>query len=150
MIIDSPIGATLSPSAVDTDNSGQGTFVLNLSKTAGKHIVEFKCNDLSEYFTDTSFEGDFLSTPYPNPAGTDIDTITFEVNIQDATHLTLTILTLDARKVIDIANGDFDAGYHKITYNLKDRSGRRIPSGIYFAILKADKFTKMVKFTVVR
>ena len=150
MIIDSPIGATISQSAVDTDSTGTGTFVLNLSQSAGKHIVEFKCNDLTEYFTDTSFEGDFLSTPYPNPARTDIDTITFEINIQEATHIKLTILTMDARKIVDIANEDLDAGYHKIAYDLKDRSGRKIPSGIYFAILKADKFTEMVKFTVVR
>ena len=150
MIIDSPVGATINPTSASTDENGHTTFVLTLSKDAGKHIVEFHCNDIIKYFIDTSFPGDFLSTPYPNPANKDTDTITFEVNIQEKNHLTLTILTMDARKVVDVADGDYNAGYHKFTFDLRDKYGRKLPSGIYYAILKADNFTKMVKFTIVR
>ena len=133
-----------------TDTSGNAQFALGLSATAGKHIVQFDCETLTDYFIDTSFEGEFLSTPYPNPAGPDVETITFEINIQNDSHITLSILSLDARKVVDVVNENFKAGYHLIKWDLKGKHNRRVSSGIYFALLKTDTFTKMKKFSIVR
>ncbi|MCK5598921.1 lamin tail domain-containing protein [bacterium] len=149
-LIDTPLGASIAPSSALTGTDGSASFTLTLSTEAGKHIVEFTCVDLLEYFIDTSFDGNNIYTPYPNPATPDVDTITFEINILEESNVTLTILTLDARKVVEIHDAVLSAGFHQITWDLKDRYGRKIPAGIYFGLVKADSFTAMVKFSVVR
>ncbi len=149
-ILTSPPGASLNYASLYTVDEGNAVFTLSLSSDAGKHIVELTCGTLTEYFTVTSFEGNDLKTPYPNPATPDTDGIVFEINLEKSSNITLSVLSLDARKVVDIVDSYYTAGYFKIPYDLKDRSGKKIPAGIYFAILKAETFTKMIKFSVVR
>ena len=46
-----------------------------------------------------------------------------------------------------MANGWYDLGYHQIRWDIRDKAGRSIASGVYFAILTDGKeihVTKMI------
>ena len=61
----------------------------------------------------------------------------------------LAIVDVTGREVATVADGAFSAGWHQVSWNLRDRENRRVSSGVYFARLEAGRESPTRKLLVV-
>ncbi len=84
---------------------------------------------------------------WPNPFNPRTE-IAFELDrIADCR---LTIFDLHGRQVAVLVDGERGAGTHRIAWQATDAQGNPLPSGVYFAGLKAGAFSETRKLTLVR
>lgn len=83
-----------------------------------------------------------LSQNYPNPFN---PTTTVQFGLPKSSEVKLVVYDLSGRVVAELANGKFEAGYHKIAFD-----GARLVSGIYYYRLKAGDFTSVKKLTLLK
>ncbi|HHE37758.1 MAG TPA: T9SS type A sorting domain-containing protein, partial [Candidatus Cloacimonetes bacterium] len=90
-----------------------------------------------------------LSGNYPNPFNP-ITTIKF--GLKENADVRLVIYNSKGQKVRTLINENREAGYHQITWNGKDDSGRVTSSGIYFYKLKTGdgKFSSTKKMILMK
>jgi len=62
----------------------------------------------------------------------------------------LTAVDVTGREVATIAQGDFSAGWHQASWDLRDRTEQRVASGVYFVKLQAGRETPARKLVVIR
>jgi hypothetical protein len=62
----------------------------------------------------------------------------------------LTAVDVTGRQVAVLAEGPETAGWHQISWNLRDGEGRPLPSGVYFVKLMAGKEAPARKLVVIR
>lgn len=62
----------------------------------------------------------------------------------------LSVYDISGRKVATLMSGKVKRGYYSVTWNGKDSRGRRVKSGVYFYVLRADKFRKTRKMIMIR
>lgn len=74
----------------------------------------------------------WLAPASPNPAR---DVTRLRFGLPRETHVTLSVFDVRGRKVRDVLNARVPAGEHSASWDLRDRSGERVPYGIYFARL---------------
>jgi len=77
----------------------------------------------------------WLGPAAPNPAqeGTE-----FRIGLPRATSIDFALYDLRGRKVRDLARGDLPAGEHLVPWDGRDRTGTRVPSGLYFYRLRVE------------
>lgn len=66
---------------------------------------------------------------------------------QEPRKIRLVVVNILGQEIVDMANGWYDLGYHQIRWDIRDKAGRSIASGVYFAILTDGKeihVTKMI------
>lgn len=80
--------------------------------------------------------------PQPNPSAS-ITTLVFE--LPAARRVTLVVYGIDGRVVRGLAQGAYDAGSHRATWDGRDDRGRPVGSGIYFARLVAGEFKSTLR-----
>ncbi|RNC83643.1 MAG: T9SS C-terminal target domain-containing protein [Balneola sp.] len=85
-----------------------------------------------------------LSQNYPNPFN---PSTTLNVSLPIKAHLSIVIYNILGQKVATIANEELPAGIHYIQW---DTSALGLSSGVYFAEMKADKFTQIRKMTLIK
>ncbi len=85
---------------------------------------------------------------YPNPFNPET-TISFTLPAAQSTVL-LIIYDITGKEIRRLAQGNFAAGSHKIVWNGKNQAGRQAPSGVYFYVLKAGKFSTARRMLLVR
>jgi hypothetical protein len=61
--------------------------------------------------------------------------VTFD--LPDASHVRLAVFDLIGRRVVDLADGAFEAGRHEMSWSGRDRSGAAVEPGIYFVRVDA-------------
>jgi hypothetical protein len=83
-----------------------------------------------------------LSQNYPNPFN---PTTTIQFGLPKSSEVKLVVYDLSGRVVAELANGKFEAGYHKIAFD-----GARLVSGIYYYRLKAGDFLSVKKLTLLK
>ncbi len=83
-----------------------------------------------------------LSQNYPNPFN---PTTTVQFGLPKSSEVKLVVYDLSGRVVAELANGKFEAGYHKIAFD-----GARLVSGIYYYRLKAGDFISVKKLTLLK
>ncbi len=83
-----------------------------------------------------------LSQNYPNPFN---PTTTIEFALPKTGEVKLVIYDLSGRVVAELANGKFEAGYHKVVFD-----GAKLVSGIYYYRLKAGDFVSVKKLTLLK
>ncbi len=76
-----------------------------------------------------------LISIYPNPFNPET---TISYSLKEDTKVSISIYNLKGQKVRSLVNGQIQAGYHIVTWNGKDESGRNVSSGIYFSIFDAE------------
>jgi hypothetical protein len=87
----------------------------------------------------------FPSSPNPfNPA----TTLGFE--IREAGPVTLSVYSLDGRKVADLLQRSLSAGSHRISWNGCDDRGRAVSSGVYIYRLQAGDFVDTRRMSLAR
>jgi hypothetical protein len=88
-----------------------------------------------------------LLTNYPNPfnARTSI-----EYHLPAASHVTLKIYNSLGQEVRTLADGERPAGYHVLSWNGRDQTGKGVASGIYFYELRVGSFRVVRQLMVLR
>lgn len=71
---------------------------------------------------------------YPNPFN---PTTEIKFNLSVPTHVSLTVYNILGQQVVRLADGEFPAGQHSVTWNSTDRFGNTVASGIYLYRIKA-------------
>ncbi len=86
------------------------------------------------------------NTPNPfNPA----TELSFEVP-SGGGEVTLAIYGLDGRRARQLVAAELTAGEHSVTWYGRDDSGRKLPSGVYFASLRSGDEVRVQKLVMVQ
>ena len=88
-----------------------------------------------------------LLEPRPNPFNPRTE-IGFE--LAQAAPCRLTIFDLGGREVATLVDAVLEAGRHRVTWQAIDAQGNPLPSGVYFAGLRAGAYAETRKLTLVR
>lgn len=75
-----------------------------------------------------------LDTNVPNPFN---PATTLRFSISEASHVLLTIYSLDGGRVAVLVDGQLDAGTHSVMWRGRDSRWRMVSSGTYFVMLEA-------------
>ncbi|MBI4427748.1 MAG: PQQ-dependent sugar dehydrogenase [Ignavibacteriales bacterium] len=84
---------------------------------------------------ENSFEQSFLLRQnFPNPfnPGT-----TIEFLLLATQHTTIMVYDVSGKEILTLADEEFSGGVHKVHWDGRDMSGKALPSGLYFYLLKA-------------
>jgi hypothetical protein len=76
-----------------------------------------------------------LSQNYPNPFN---PSTTIEYALPLPARVSLRVYNLLGREIAVLVNDWQDMGYYEIVWQGRDRAGRSVASGVYFAVLQAD------------
>jgi len=90
---------------------------------------------------------DRLFAPGPNPFANSTE-LRFE--LKSSGRVALSVYDVTGRMIATVANGSFGAGRHTVSWNGQDGTGRRVPSGVYFARLQAGTFHRTQRLVVLR
>ncbi|MCH8950745.1 MAG: T9SS type A sorting domain-containing protein [Proteobacteria bacterium] len=88
-----------------------------------------------------------LHQNYPNPFNP-VTLIRFD--LPEATDLELVIYDLRGRSVVSLSKGWISAGYHRIIWDGRDKTGLGVPSGVYIARLVTPIYTKSIKMVLLK
>lgn len=88
-----------------------------------------------------------LGANYPNPFN---PTTTISYDLPDDARVSLVIYDILGRQVVRLVDSQVSAGYHSVTWDAKDQSGKRVANGIYIYMIKANKFKASKKMVVVK
>jgi Secretion system C-terminal sorting domain len=83
-----------------------------------------------------------LSPAYPNPFN---PSTTLSLNLPDAAELTVAVFNVTGQQVAELANGQFAAGSHKLTFDASHLSG-----GVYFVHSSAGDWNAVQKVVLVK
>jgi hypothetical protein len=77
-----------------------------------------------------------LDRPFPNPSG---GALRLRIGLPHNGPADLAVFDVQGRLIAKVSSGPLSAGWHVMTWNGKDQTGRPVPSGTYFLRLKAEK-----------
>ncbi|MCK4307320.1 T9SS type A sorting domain-containing protein [candidate division WOR-3 bacterium] len=83
----------------------------------------------------------------PNPV---ISETHIEYALPKTARVTLMIYDLTGRLVKTLVNEEIETGYHTVSWDGRDNSGKKVASGIYFYRMETDKFKATKKLTIIR
>ena len=83
----------------------------------------------------------------PNPFNPKTD---IRFALPSAQDVSLKVYDVKGRQVTTLMDGPVDAGYHTVTWNGTDRSGRQMSSGVYFYVLKGEDLTLREKMVLLK
>ncbi len=89
-----------------------------------------------------------LKPNYPNPFNP-VTTLRFDVPHQTA-NLELTIYDVLGRNVRTLYEGSIEAGTYEYQWNGRNRQGERMPTGVYFAVMKTSEYSQAIKMMLVK
>ena len=88
-----------------------------------------------------------LAQNYPNPFN---PSTTVKYHLPQETRVELTVYHLSGAKVRILVNSIESAGFHEVIWNGRDDGDRLVPSGIYWVKMKAERFNKFIKITLLK
>ncbi len=88
-----------------------------------------------------------IGQSYPNPFNSSTQ-ISFK--LPGSTHVNLEIYDMLGRKVVTLADGQFQAGVHRLTWSGQSDSGSQLSSGVYFYRLRTDTFDQARKLLMLK
>ena len=104
----------------------------SFSKSRSGHLKVFYGNE--QYVKEKSTVSQIVfHDVFPNPAK-DIVTISFSIPKED--NVTIGVFDIMGRKIATVADGNFKAGYHEVSWNTLDGSGSAVTNGIYITQIK--------------
>ena len=84
---------------------------------------------------------------YPNPFN---PSTSIQIDLPELTRVSVVIYDAVGREVHTLVNEEFLPGYHTLSWNGTDRSGRQVASGIYFIHVLTQGNTKTIKSILIR
>jgi YVTN family beta-propeller protein len=169
----SPVTSTQYPT--DPDKSGADAFDIGQLELDWVRYV--RITDMGDIWQEGPFNGDFdldavvavhsaksvpssiekiqwgtprsftLHQNYPNPFNPETR-LTFELT--HSNRVDFNIISTSGRIVRELVNRDLPAGLHSFTWDSTDQNGKPVASGLYFAVLKTNASTQMIKMTLLR
>lgn len=92
--------------------------------------------------------GDFaLEQNYPNPFN---PKTTIRFALPQPGRVRLTIYNLLGQQIRTLINGQMSAGFHEISWEGREETGREVSSGVYFYRLETEGFSKSLKMLLLR
>lgn len=88
-----------------------------------------------------------LLAPFPNPFN---PTATVSFNLKDPGQVSLSIYDLRGRRIASLVDSYLASGQHKYVWMGRDRSGRRVASGVYFAKLETNGLSQVRRMLLVK
>jgi len=88
-----------------------------------------------------------LSQITPNPA---LQRVDVKYTLPEDSKVRLEIYDITGSSIAILVNELQKAGYHRVLWNGTDLSGKKVPSGVYFCLLKAKDGTRKTKFVYLR
>jgi hypothetical protein len=88
-----------------------------------------------------------LDQNHPNPFN---PTTSISFGLPAKSQVRLDVYNVLGQKVRSLVDGDMPAGYHSVTFDGTDSSGRPVASGIYFYRLTTDTFTQSRKMILMK
>ncbi len=88
-----------------------------------------------------------LEQNYPNPFNPETD-IRFQ--LPHASQVTVKIFNVLGEEVRTLVEARFEAGYHNVRWDGKDKNGKPAASGVYFYELRAGNFSQVKKMSLLR
>ncbi len=125
----------------DDANLSVELFDVELADTYGAIIETRKTGSGS---LPESFE---LFQNYPNPFN---PTTEIEFNLSVSAHVSLTVFNILGQEVIRLADKEYPAGQHSVTWNSEDRFGNAVASGIYLYRIKAGDISASRKMVLLK
>ncbi len=89
-----------------------------------------------------------LQPNFPNPFNPST-TLRIEVPFK-TNNVQLVVYDVLGKKVATLFSGEVNMGTYKYVWNGHDQSGRALPTGVYFAVLKAPDFSQTIKMMLVK
>ncbi|MBO8152867.1 MAG: hypothetical protein DRP91_07615 [Candidatus Neomarinimicrobiota bacterium] len=83
----------------------------------------------------------------PNPFN-EATVISYELYRKEKVELS--IYNIEGKEVAKLVNKEHVPGYYKVRWNGRNKSGEKVPSGIYIAVLKVAEYKKSFKITLLR
>ncbi|GAJ10912.1 unnamed protein product, partial [marine sediment metagenome] len=77
-------------------------------------------------------------------------TTTIRFELPKAAKVYLVIYDILGREVTRLKQEQLGAGYHQVLWNSRDRAGRDLASGIYFARLVTPEYSKTMKMLLLK
>ncbi|MBK9332152.1 MAG: T9SS type A sorting domain-containing protein [Ignavibacteria bacterium] len=102
----------------------------------------FEYFNLSNEITIASPDEYSLNQNYPNPFNPSTK-ISFQIPTDGV--VTLKIFDISGKEVMELVNGNLNAGFHTINFNATG-----LTSGVYFYKLTAGNFTKVMKMSLIK
>jgi hypothetical protein len=102
--------------------------------TQGEMAVEEQNLELPREFT--------LTQNYPNPFN---PSTTIRYGLPNRSHVTLTVFNTLGQQVVQLVNGDMEAGYHEVKFD-----GSKRASGVYLYRMQAGSYTSTRKLVVIK
>jgi hypothetical protein len=116
--------------------------------------------DFTDGVYDTARTGlpeDFsLSNPYPNPldrsAASTLRQVKFSLTVMQTQRMRITVVDLTGRRVATIFDGELKAGSgaYPFSWTGRSRTGRPVPSGVYFIVADGKRSQKWRRVTVLK
>lgn len=88
-----------------------------------------------------------LRQNYPNPFNPET---TIEFTLPEQAKVVLTIYNMLGQEVNRLAEGEFNAGYHQVTWDATDSNYRQVPSGVYIYRVQAGSYVKTMKMVLLK
>ncbi len=88
-----------------------------------------------------------LGPNYPNPSNT---TTQIKFGLPTSSHVRLQIINIRGQTVKILVDEEKPAGWHTVTWDGKNESGRDVASGIYLYMIEADNKKIFKKMTIIR
>nr|NQU92687.1 T9SS type A sorting domain-containing protein [Bacteroidota bacterium] len=110
--------------AVKNQNTGMyENRIIYKGERAKYHVVSLKAGQVEPIFENVS-----NASCSPNPFGNET---LFTFNLNTDGHVNLTVYDLEGKRVREILNGHFPAGYYEAPWNGKNAAGMQMQNGIY-------------------
>ncbi|MEW5922396.1 MAG: FlgD immunoglobulin-like domain containing protein [Candidatus Zixiibacteriota bacterium] len=145
---------TSTPSiTLDTMKAGSDNqYVAKDANNVSVYCGGCKCGGISR---DVAEENDALMLPMefvlhpcrPNPFNpqTRVD-----FDLPQAAEVSIIVYNILGQKVATLIDKNLEAGYHTVTWNGTDESGRAVSSGIYLCVMRAGEFTASQKMSLMK
>lgn len=88
-----------------------------------------------------------LEQNYPNPFNPETE-IRFQLPAAD--HVVIKIVNARGQEIRTLVNDQYEAGFHSVRWDGKDKNGTPVSSGVYLYQLQAGAFSKVMKMSLVR
>jgi len=88
-----------------------------------------------------------LDQNYPNPFNPETE-ISFQ--LPKSKRIVLRIFNTLGQEIRTLVNAQYEAGYHSVRWDAKDKNGNTVPSGVYLYQLRAGEFAQVKKMSLIR
>jgi len=84
---------------------------------------------------------------YPNPFN---PVTAIQFSVPKDSYVNLKIFNILGKEVATLISGDVSAGYHKVIWNGRDKTGKPLSSGMYFSRMESGSFSVVKKMVLLK